>query len=57
MQTKEINEDQSKEIDALQKSVEDLQLQLATKGNKIFLIATSSAAIGALIISILHFFI
>lgn len=52
-----LNEEQSKEIDALQKSVEALQMELATKGNKIFLIATSAASIGALIISILHFFI
>lgn len=52
-----LNEEQSKEIDALQKSVEDLQRELASKGNKIFLIATSAASIGALIISILHFFI
>ena len=52
-----LNDEQSKQIEALQKNIKDLQLQIATKGNKIVLIATSAASIGALIISILHFFI
>lgn len=52
-----LNKEQNKEIDILQKKAEDLKMKLATKRNRIFLIATSAASISTLITSILHFFI
>ena len=51
------NKKQSEEILVLQEKIEQLQSDLSTKGNKIFLVATSIASAGALIISIVQFFI
>jgi DNA repair exonuclease SbcCD ATPase subunit len=48
---------QSKRIGELELEIEALNEKLKTKGNKILLIATSVASVGALILSILHFFI
>ena len=51
------NKTQSEEILMLQEKMEQLQAELSTKGNKILLIAASVASAGALMISILHFFL
>ena len=48
---------QDKEIEALKSEIEHLKTEMETKGNRILLIATSIASAGALIISILQFFI
>jgi hypothetical protein len=53
----EENRKQGEEILMLQEKIEQLQSELSTKGNKMLLIATSVASAGALIISILQFFI
>lgn len=51
------NKKQSEEILILQEEIEQLKSKLSTKGNKMLLIATSVASAGALMISILQFFI
>ena len=48
---------QGKEIENLKAEIEGIKSELETKGNRILLIATSIASAGALVISILQFFI